>query len=376
VHVLVAPDKFKGSLSAAEATARILAGLRTVVPGFPVVGLPIADGGEGTVDAAVAAGFTQVPVRASGPTGRPVVASYALRGSTAVIELAGVCGLPRLPGGRLAPLEASSLGLGEVVRAVIERGCRRVVLGIGGSASTDGGLGLLQALGALAYDAAGEVIPAGGSVLRVASVDLTGLHPALTDTELVLATDVDNPLYGPTGAAATFAPQKGATADEVAELDEALRRWATAITHAVRFADPEAPGAGAAGGVGFAAASVLGAQRRRGIDVVLDLLDFAGHLEGCRLVITGEGSLDEQSLAGKAPIGVARVASTRGVPVVALVGRNCLPANVLRAAGVARAYALTELSSDLARCIAEAGPMLEELAATVATDWLLPSPHG
>jgi glycerate 2-kinase len=386
VHVLVAPDKFKGSLTAAEVAGHIAAGLRRVAGDGPAIAcVPVADGGDGTLDAAIAAGFQRVPVRASGPTGEPVDAAYGRRGELAVVELASVCGLGLLPGGRREPLRASSFGMGEVIGAALDAACAQIVLGVGGSASTDGGAGLLQALGARVYDRAGAPLPRGGGALREAdSVDLSGLHPAIGHTGFTVASDVDNPLYGPQGAAAVYGPQKGAGPADVAVLDEGLRRWAAVVTAAggaSRADEPEAgaaggasradePGAGAAGGVGYAALAVLGATLRPGIELVLELAGFADKVAAADLVIIGEGSLDEQTLRGKAPAGVAAAARAHGKPVVAIAGRVTLPAGALADAGIARAYALSDVEPDLARSMAEAGPLLERLAGRVASDWL------
>jgi glycerate kinase len=317
MKIVVAPDKFKGSLPATQVAAAIAAGLHAGRPGAEVVTIPVADGGEGTVDAAVAAGFERVPLLATGPAGpagAPVRTSYARRGEVAVVELAGVCGLARRPGGRPAPLTASSFGAGGVLRAALEAGARRIVLGVGGSASTDGGAGLLQALGARVLDTRGEPVrPGGAGLCDVATLDLTGLHRALYHADIILAADVDNPLTGPDGAAEVYGPQKGASPAEVDALAAGLRRWAAVVAAAVGRDWSRAPGAGAAGGVGFAALAVLGATRRPGIELVLDLAGFEGALDGADLVITGEGSLDAQSLAGKAPVGVARAAARHGI---------------------------------------------------------------
>jgi glycerate kinase len=376
-HVLVAPDKFKGSLTALKVAAGITAGLHSVLPGVKVVQLPVADGGDGTVDAAVAAGFKRVSVRATGPTGNPVHTSYARRGDLAVIELASICGLQRLPYGRKDPLRAGTFGLGEVVRAAAARGCRRVVLGIGGSASTDGGAGFLQALGARVLDARGSWVPRGGAALVGArSLDLTPLATALRGVSFVVASDVSNPLCGPNGAAAVYGPQKGASADDVALLDDALENWASLVA-SVTGADHRAnPGAGAAGGVGFAALAAVGAQLRPGIEIVLELVGFADKLPGCRLVITGEGSLDEQTLAGKAPAGVAAATRSYQIPTVAVAGHNTLPLAALQRAGISQAYSLTDIEPDVARCIAEAGSLVERTAADVARDWLVDQPRA
>jgi len=230
VHVVVAPDKFKGSLTAREVADRVAAGLTAVEPGLVVVRVPVADGGDGTVDAALAAGYERVPVRATGPTGEPVDTAYAVRDGVAVVEMADVSGLRLLPPDRLAPLTATSYGTGEVVRAALDQGARDVVLGIGGSASTDGGAGMLEALGVRLFDAADDPLPRGGGALAdLRRVDLTGLHPAVADTRIVVACDVDNPLLGPHGAAAVYGPQKGASPDDIAVLETALTRWAEVV---------------------------------------------------------------------------------------------------------------------------------------------------
>jgi glycerate 2-kinase len=371
VRVVVAPDKFKGSLTAAQVSARVAAGLARAAPGTEVVEVPVADGGDGTLEAALTAGYRRVPVRAEGPTGEPVETAYAERDGVAVVELADVSGLGRLPGGRLAPRAASSYGTGQVIRAALDAGCRRVVVGIGGSASTDGGAGMVQALGGRLTGAHGAEVGRGGVALAaVRSLDLSGLHPALATAEVVVASDVDNPLLGPRGAAAVYGPQKGASPTEVAELDAALARWADAVKRATGRDAAGAPGAGAAGGVGFAALAVLGATLRPGIDLVLDLVGFRAALGGARLVVTGEGSLDRQTLHGKAPAGVAATARSAGIPVVAVAGRSLLSPSELEPAGILAAYALTDIEPDPDRCMTEAGPLLERLAATVAGDWL------
>ncbi|TMR09736.1 glycerate kinase [Nonomuraea turkmeniaca] len=375
----MAPDKFKGSLTAAEVARRVSAGL-----GVPTVELPVADGGDGTVDAAVACGFDRITIEVTGPTGERIPAAYAWHpeDDTAVVELAEASGLRRLPGER-EPLTATSYGTGELVADAVRRGAKRVVLGLGGSACTDGGAGMAQALGARLVDAEGRELPRGGAALKaLARIDMSEFAD-ISGVEFVVASDVDNPLLGPHGAAAVYGPQKGATAEDVKTLEAGLSRLAAIATQthgllgAVEHDDTPrpmgvagAPGAGAAGGVGFAALAFLHADIRPGIDYLLGLLGFGTHVEGARLVVTGEGSLDEQSLRGKAPIGVAQAAAKAGVPVVAVCGRRTLSDEELKAAGIRAAYALTDLEPDLGRCIAEAGPLLERLAARIAADHL------
>jgi glycerate kinase len=365
--VVIAPDKFKGSLTAPEVAAAVARGIATVVPDAELRLVPVADGGDGTLDAALGGPFAAVEVTASGPTGEPVGTRYARSDDTAVVEMADVSGLSRLPGGALQAMGASSRGTGEVVAAALDAGCRRIVLGIGGSAGTDGGAGLLVGLGARLLDDAGEPVADGGGALTDAvSLDLTTLHPGLADAEVVVACDVDSPLTGPEGAAAVFGPQKGATPEQVRELDHALIHWADLVAAATGTDVREAPGAGAAGGVGFAAMAVLGARLEQGVGLVLALLDFEGQVAGADLVVVGEGSLDEQSLRGKAPVGVAAVARTHGAEVVAVCGRRLIDDATLHAAGISAAYACADLEPDPARSMSNAAALLEQLGATLA----------
>lgn len=370
--VLVAPDKFKGSLTAEEVARAVVTGLRRVAEPEVVV-VPVADGGDGTVAAAVAAGFTAVPVTASGPTGEPVRTAYARKGAVAVVEMADVSGLVRLPGGVRRALTATSRGLGEVMAAAVDAGCTDVVVGIGGSASTDGGAGMIAALGARLLDAEGEQLGGGGvSLSALATVELDELRERLRGVTVTVACDVDNPLTGPRGAAAVYGPQKGADTGDVALLDAALGHFADVLTRETGQDVRDQAGAGAAGGVGYAALAVLGAALRPGIELVLDLVGFHARLAGADLVITGEGSLDEQTLHGKAPAGVAAAASAKGIPVVAVCGRTTLEPRRIRAAGITTAYALTDLEPDVERCMTEAAPLLERLGERIAAEHLQP----
>ncbi|MGI5471667.1 glycerate kinase [Streptomyces sp. CA-132043] len=373
--MLIAADKFKGSLTAVQVAEHVTAGLRRAVPGLSVAAVPVADGGDGTVAAALAAGFTRHEARVTGPTGTPVTATFALRADgTAVVEMAEASGLQHLPDGVFAPLTATTYGTGELLLAALDAGARSVVFGVGGSATNDGGAGMLAALGARFLDRAGEpVAPGGGPLAGLATADLGGLDPRLATTEIVLASDVDNPLTGPKGAPAVYGPQKGASEADVATLDAALAHYAKVLEAAVGPKAAEyavAPGAGAAGGIGYGALVGLGAEFRPGIDVMLDVLGFGPALERATFVITGEGSLDEQTLHGKAPAGVAAAARARGLTVVAVCGRLLLPPSALLQAGIERAYPLTALEPDPERCMAHAGPLLEQAAESLARDFL------
>ena len=373
-HVVIAPDKFKGTLTASQVAVHVAAGLQRARPGLRCVLMPVADGGDGTVDAAEAAGYRRIEMGVRGPTGRPVTAAFAFGEGTAIIEAAQASGLSLLPGGEPAPLTASSRGAGELILAAARMRAKRIVLGLGGVASTDGGAGLAVALGAKLLDESGAELPPGGAALaRLARIDLSKLRD-LSGIEITVAADVDNPLLGERGAAAVYSPQKGASAADAVALEEGLARWADVTEHALGQVKRHDRGAGAAGGLGFAALAFLGATMRPGIEVMLDLVSFAHHLPGARLVITGEGAIDTQTLHGKAPAGVARAtaAVAPDLPVVAVAGICSLTDAQLRAAGITRAYALTDLEPDLARCRDQAGPLLEGLAERIADDWITP----
>jgi glycerate kinase len=368
-RVLVAPDKFKGSLTAVEVAESVRRGLAAHAPALEVACLPVADGGDGTLAALVAAGFERVPATATGPTGEPVACAYAVHGDVAVIEMADVSGLSQLPEGTPAPLTATSRGTGELVAAALDRGATRIVLGIGGSATTDGGAGMLQALGVSLRDTDGtELAGGGGPLAALAEVDVAGLHPGLAAAEVVVACDVDNPLTGASGATAVYGPQKGATPDDVTALDAALSHFADHVARVTGADRRDEAGAGAAGGVGFAALAMLQATLRPGIDLVLELVGFEHQIRGTDLVVVGEGSLDVQTLHGKAPVGVARRAREAGARVVAVCGRCLLDDGQLRDAGIDAAYACADLQPDPARSMAEAAALLERIGARIAQE--------
>lgn len=364
--VLVAPDKFKGSLTAAEVAAALADGLTAGNPSWDITCAPVADGGDGTVAAALAAGWSEVAVQTTGPTGEPRTTSYAVRGSTAVVELASAVGLT-LAGRLLDPLSATTYGLGTVVAHALDGGATEIIIGLGGSASTDGGAGLLQALGVTILDSGGDVVALGGGPLRHAQrMDTSGLHPAARAAKFILACDVDNPLLGPNGATAVYAPQKGATGEHLVALEDAMTQWAQVVRTATGRDDSRTAGAGAAGGTAFGAISVLGAEVRPGIETVLEIVDFQRRLDSADLVIIGEGSLDEQSLHGKAPIGVASAARAAGIPVLAVCGRNQLDDSQLAGAGISAAYALADLEPDLDRSISNAAGLLRRIGRRIA----------
>lgn len=372
-RVLLAPDKFKGTLTAAEVADHLAAGIGSVRPDVEVVVVPVSDGGDGLLDAAHRAGFERVLVRAAGPTGVAAQTLYVRRGAEAVIELAEVCGLGRLPDAVPAPATATSRGVGEVIAAALDAGCTQILVGIGGSASTDGGAGMVRALGAQVRDSTGRQLDEGGSALaEAAEVDLSGLHRGLATATITVACDVDNPLTGPAGAAAVYGPQKGADPELVTALDHAMSVWAEVVAAATMRDLRETPGAGAAGGVGFGALAVLDAALRPGAEVVQELTGLEQSMADADLVVTGEGSLDEQTLHGKAPAGVAAAARRAGVPVVAVAGRCLLDVPTLQRAGIGVAYALVDEASYVEEPFEAPGPLLERIGARIAAR--LPEP--
>lgn len=357
--ILVCLDKFRGCLTAEEASAAVALGV--IAAGGHAVAMPVADGGEGTLAALAGAGYRLVHADVRGPTGRPVRASFAVRGTRAVIEMAQASGLDVLPG-HPAPLVADSHGTGELIRAALDHGCLDLVLAVGGSATTDGGAGLLRALGARITDAHGVPVGPGGAALTTAAhIDLSTLDFRLRLARVTLVSDVDNPLLGPSGAAAVFAPQKGASPRDVEVLERGLRQFAAVVAAAVGRDLSSAAGAGAAGGTGFAALAALGAQRVQGASFVLGELGVEEALRGASLVVVGEGRFDEQSLRGKAPVGVAAAARRHGVPVVVVAGEVRLSADRLREGGVVAAWSLLDRAGSLDAAISRAPALLAEI---------------
>lgn len=370
MRVLIAPDKFKGSLTAAEVADHLANGL--IRSGATTRILPLADGGDGSVAAALAAGFHSLPVDVHGATGQNHSGTVAFNHDTAIVEVANTCGLATLPGGVLTPMTASSYGFGEAIRAALTLPRHRLVLALGGSASTDGGIGMLAALGYRFLDRSGALLaPTSENLQLVHRVDAE--HAVnLTDITLIVAGDVTSPLLGPTGAAAVFGPQKGATAAQVARLDDGLQNLVSAYTRsgfetAETFA--RAPGSGAAGGIGFAA-MLLGATTASGAEYFLDLLNFDGLAADADLVITGEGRLDHQTLQGKLPAAVAlRAAPTR---VIAVVGRNDLDHDAA-STQFADVFAIADLTdSDTSRDSHRTAELLQHIGAQIGTRYATP----
>ncbi len=371
--VVIAADKFKGSLTGRQVTSAI-AETVAAASGEPRP-VPVADGGDGTLDAVEELGFVSVPVTVPGPTGTPVTTRYAVRDGVAMVELADACGLLRLPDRRLEPLTSSTRGLSEVARAALTRpGVRELVIGVGGSASTDGGAGMLVGLGATLRNARGDTLtPAADTLAEVATVDLGPVERLLAKRPVTLASDVSNPLLGPRGAVAVFGPQKGLRGADAAGVEAGLTRWADVLAASCGRDLRDAPGAGSAGGVGFAALTVLGAKTRSGLEIVLELGGFARALDGAVLVITGEGSLDEQSLMGKVVGGVCAAAGS--VPTIAVCGRSTLTAAQVGELGLAAAYALAELEPIPMESMRRADELLREVTREALAQWLR-TPQG
>jgi len=324
MKVLIAPQGFKGGVSALEAARAIERGVRATTPEAETVLVPVADGGDGTLDALVdGTGGRLFRSTVAGPLGRPLQAAWGVMGDgeTAVVEMALASGLALLPPSQRNPRDTTTQGTGEIMREALDRGFTRIIVGLGGSATNDGGAGMAGALGARLLDADDRPLPAGGAALaRLAHIDVSGLHPKLGEATIVGATDVTNPLCGPTGASSIYGPQKGATPAVVDDLDSALGNFARVVHRDLGQDVAERPGAGAAGGLGAGLMVFAGAELRSGIDMVCEVLGFDAHLEGVDLVITGEGRADQSTVYNKAPVGVARRALARGVPTILLAG--------------------------------------------------------
>ena len=325
MRFVLAPDSFKESMTARAAALAMRAGVLRVFPDADCVLAPLADGGEGTVEALLAAtGGTAVTRRVTGPLGRPVdaVFGYVAADHLAIIEVAAAVGLGLVEPAARDPRHATTAGVGQLIRHALDLGARRFIVGLGGTGTNDAGAGMLQALGASLVDAAGGELPPGGAALaRLASIDLAGLDPRLRTARFEIASDVCNPLLGTDGASQVFGPQKGASPAVVVELDAALGVFAEVVRERLGLEIALLPGAGAAGGLGAALLGVLGAGLDRGIDVVIRATGLSERIIGADAVFTGEGSLDAQTLLGKAPLGVAQLAARHGVPVVAFGGR-------------------------------------------------------
>ena len=335
LHVVLAPNAFKGTLSAVEAATAMAAGVRARIPSASCVLLPLPDGGDGTVDAFLTQGYAQVTIQTRDALGAWHPASLALRDGHAVVEIANTCGLAMLDPEVRSPLTASTLGLGDAILAALDHRAKRITVGLGGSASTDGGSGVLVALGARLLDPAGVVVePSGSALSRIHAVDLSGLDRRLAAATIDVLSDVTSPLDGPTGAAHVFAAQKGASPAEIEALDDGLRHWGRILAAATGVVVDELPGSGAAGGTGAALAAVLDAPLLSGAEQIADLFGYRDEIRDADLVITGEGRLDASTLAGKGCATVIRLARGSSTPVIAVCGEITLDADSLRRLGL------------------------------------------
>lgn len=373
MKIVIAPDSFKDSLSAEGVAAAIASGISSVLPGAQVVCCPMADGGEGTMDAIVAACHgEQRSLAVRGPLGGQVTAHWGWLADsrTAIIEMAQASGLQLLTLEQRDACRTSTFGTGQLISAALDAGAERIILAIGGSATNDAGSGMLRALGLRTFDAEGAELEEGGLALsRVARLDASGLDPRLAKARLEVAADVDNPLCGRNGASAIFGPQKGASPEQVELLDHALGHFADHCAQLLGRDVRDFPGCGAAGGMGFAAKAFLDAQFRPGIDVVAELAGLEEAMQGADLVITGEGRFDAQTLRGKTPFGVARVARRHAVPVVVIAGTLGEGYQALYAHGIDAAFAVTSGPMTLQHACANAAELLTARAADILRLW-------
>ncbi|MFY3304387.1 glycerate kinase [Achromobacter xylosoxidans] len=373
MKIVIAPDSFKESVSAPDAAAAIARGVKAACPGAHTVCIPMADGGEGTVEAVLAAAGGQARQRTvNDALGHKVDAVWGLlEDGTAVIEMAAAAGLELIAPSRRDPLRASSHGVGELILAALDAGAVRIILGLGGSATNDGGAGMLTALGLRLLDKDGRSLPPGGGALgQLASIDPRGLDSRLANTRIIIASDVDNPLCGPQGASHVFGPQKGATPEQVQTLDAMLGHFADICARQLGSDRRHDAGAGAAGGLGFAAKTFLNADFRPGVEIVAELGGLAQVMEGATLAFTGEGRMDAQTLRGKTPAGVARIAQQAGVPVVALAGSLGDGYEALHAGGISAAFSLAPGPITLQQALADAERLLHDRARDVMQLWM------
>ncbi len=368
MKIVIAPDSFKGSNTAIRVADLIEQGVRKVFADAEVVKIPVADGGEGTVNAVVAGGGGEyMDLEVTGPLGDPVTARYGiLPGRRAVIEMAAASGLPLVPEDRRNPTLTTTYGTGQLIKAALEEGCREFLIGIGGSATNDAGVGMAQALGYAFKDADGrELGYGGGELARLEAIDTSGADPRLAESSFAVACDVTNPLYGETGAAHVYGPQKGATPEIVKELDANLRHFADVVQKQLGRDVSREPGSGAAGGLGAGLMIFCGAELKSGIDAVLDIVRFESYLDDADLVITGEGAIDGQSVYGKVPVGVAKRTGGRNLPVLAIVGDIGEGAAAVYEHGVHGIMSTVNRAMPLAEAMAHSKDLLVDAAERV-----------
>lgn len=368
MRIVVAPDSFKGSISAAEAANAIEMGIRKAFGGLRVDKVPMADGGEGTVEALVmAAGGRIVDKRVMGPLGVQIDSFYGILGDgvTGVVELAAASGLPLVPSDKRNPMLTTTYGTGELIRAAVDAGCRKLIVGIGGSATNDGGTGLLQALGVRFLDAAHKKLGFGGQMLgNIHTIDVSGLHQSIRNVEIIAACDVSNPLCGPKGAH-TYGPQKGATAEMIELLDRGLQNFSDRLLMDFGKDVGNIPGSGAAGGVGCGLVAFLDAKLKPGMDIMKQVTAIEDKIRQAQLVITGEGRTDFQTAFGKVPAGVARLAKKHGIPVVCLSGSIGEGTEQLYETGITAMFSITDGPIKLEDAMLNASALIEKAAENI-----------
>ncbi|MBA1202606.1 glycerate kinase [Pseudomonas capeferrum] len=373
MKIVIAPDSFKDSLDAAGVARAIARGMSEVLPHAQCIECPMADGGEGTMAAIVAVSHGELRRQfVRGPLGTRVEAGWGWLpdSHTAIIEMAEASGLQLVPSAERDACRSSTWGTGELIAAALAAGAKRIVLAIGGSATNDAGSGMLRALGLRLLDAQGRELEEGGLALStLARLDASALDPRLAEVEIEVAADVDNPLCGPNGASAIFGPQKGADPAQVQALDQALGHFADLCANLLGEDLRDFPGCGAAGGMGFAAKAFMSARFRPGVEVVAELSGLDALVQGADLVVTGEGRFDAQTLRGKTPLGVARVAKRHGVPVVVLAGTLGAGYEALYAHGIDAAFALASGPMTLEQACADAQVLLQARAGDIARLW-------
>ncbi|MEC2065938.1 glycerate kinase [Bacillus inaquosorum] len=370
MKIIIAPDSFKESLSALEAADAIERGFKSVFPGADYKKLPMADGGEGTVQSLVDATNGSIKEQVvTGPLGEPVKAFFGMMGDgkTAVIEMAAASGLHLVPVEKRNPLITTTRGTGELIAAAIDAGAERLIIGVGGSATNDGGAGMIQALGGRLLDDSGrEIGPGGGTLSQLASIDVSRLDSRLRTVKIEVACDVDNLLTGPRGASAVFGPQKGATDDMVKALDQHLTHFADVAEKALGTTYREAEGAGAAGGLGWSLLAFFHADLKRGIDIVLEAVDFENDVQDADLVITGEGRIDSQTIYGKTPIGVAKAAKSYDVPVIGIAGSVSRDSDAVYQHGIDALFSIVPGAVPLEDAFEHAAEYMERTARDIA----------
>ncbi|MEC0555986.1 glycerate kinase [Bacillus haynesii] len=373
MKIVIAPDSFKESMTSLEAARSIEKGFKAVLPDAEYVNIPVADGGEGTVQALVdATGGDIVYQTVTGPLGKPVKAAYGLLGDgkTAVIEMAEASGLHLVPPGQRNPLLTTTRGTGELILDAAEKGVSNIIIGLGGSATNDGGAGMAAALGVKFLNRDGEEIENGGGALaEIAKIDVSGLNPKLKHIRFEAACDVDNPLTGPRGASAVFGPQKGANSEMTALLDQNLKHYAAAVKAELGCEIDSIPGAGAAGGLGAGLCAFLKAELKSGVDIVLDTLSFSELIKGADLVITGEGKIDGQTVSGKTPAGVAKRARSENIPVIAFTGSLGEGCELVYDIGISALFSIVPGISSLENALADGSSNLTRCARNVAAVW-------